>query len=335
MRRRFDDEEQRPGWFWRFVRGVLVAVLASAAVVTVLSVYVLPPPPPPPEPEPVADTGPRMIAGIEVSDEPAYTGAAAESETAGAPAPEAEVLTPVELPGPALVVNSVAFEADPERPMVAVVLDDTAANPLLHELLFSLKLPLAVGVVVGGGGDRETATAARAVGLEVVAQLPLSAQGQSGGGALEYGMPAAEAAERTLTLMQRVPMAMAAGRPLSTPAQPNVSVLRGMIGALEPLGFAYVDHGVAPQAKSTLTGGGLAMPVAVSRFTIPADASAAQTVAVLDLAAADAAQRGAAVVVAAPGEQLFLALQLWGGEGSGNAVQLAPLSAVIRRQNGG
>ena len=77
------------------------------------------------------------------------------------------------------------------------------------------------------------------------------------------------------------------------------------------------------------------MAVGASRYSIPAGASAAQAHAVLDLASADAARRGGAVVVAAPGEQLVLALQLWGGEGSSSLARLAPLSAVIRRQRGG
>ena len=80
---------------------------------------------------------------------------------------------------------------------------------------------------------------------------------------------------------------------------------------------------------------GLGAIVGVSRHTIPAGASAAEILAVLDQAAAAAARRGGAVVFAAPGEQLILALQLWGGEGSGNVARLAPLSAVIRRQLGG
>jgi polysaccharide deacetylase 2 family uncharacterized protein YibQ len=335
MRKRFDDEDQRPGWFWRFLRGVLAALVVCGGAVAVLSIYVLPPPEPP-APEPVADTGPEMVSGIEVSTAPAYTDPSGAAPTAsdGANMPEPEALTAVELTGPALAVNSVPFEADPETPLLAVVLDDTAANPLLHELLFSLNLPLAIGVIAGGGGDRETATAARSAGLEVVAQLPLVRQGESRGAALEYGLSEAESAERTLTLMQRLPMAMAAARPLSAPAQPNASVQRGMAETLEPLGFAYVDHGVAPGDRSTFGAAGMTIPLGVSRFTIPAGASAAEVIAELDLAAADAVQRGTAVVFAAPGEQLFLALQLWGGEGSANAARLAPLSAVIRRQNG-
>jgi hypothetical protein len=66
MRKRFDDEEQRPSRLWRFVKGVLTAVVVSAGAVAVLSVYVLPPPEPP-APEPAADTGPEMVSGIEVA----------------------------------------------------------------------------------------------------------------------------------------------------------------------------------------------------------------------------------------------------------------------------
>ena len=339
MRKRFDDEDERPGGFWRFVRGVLLALVVSVGAVVALSVYVLPPPAPP-APEPVeAETGPEMISGIEVATTPAYTGATTGATTGAsgpdAPAAQPETLDPIELPGPAFSVNAVPFEAEPGTPLVAVVLDDTASDPLLHGMLFSVKLPLTVGVIAGGGGDRVTADAARKAGFEVVAQLPLVRQGQSGGAGLEYGLSEDEAADRTLTLIQRLPMAVAVSRPLAAVAPPNASVLRGMLSVLAPLGFAYVDHGVAPEDRSTAAAAGLGGIVGVSRHTIPAGASAAEILAVLDLAAADAARRGGAVVFAPPGEQLILALQLWGGEGSTSLARLAPLSAVIRRQRGG
>ncbi len=292
-----------------------------------LSVYVLPPPAPAPEPV-AAETGPVMVSGIEVAT-------TAPGSAPGVPAAEPETLGPIELPGPAFSVNSAAFDSEPGAPLIAVVLDDTASDPVLHELLFSLDLPLTVGVIAGGGGDRETAAAARKAGFEVVAQLPLVLQGQSGGAGLEYGLPEADAADRTLTLIQRLPMAVAASRPLAAGTPPNASVLRGMLSVLSPLGFAYVDHGVALEDTSTAAAAGLGAIVGVSRYTVPAGASAADILAVLDTAAAGAVRRGGAVVFAAPGEQLFLALQLWGGEGSVSPARLAPLSAVIRRQTGG
>ena len=331
MRKRFDDDEdERPSGFWRFVRGVLFARVVSVGAVAVLSVYVLAPPPSPPPPPPVeAETGPEMVSGIEVATTPAYTGAAATAEQ------PAEAFGPIELPGPAFAVNAVAFEAEPGRPLVAVVLDDTASDPLLHGMLFAAKLPLTIGVIAGGGGDRVTAEAARKAGFEVVAQLPLARPGQSGGAGLEYGLSEDEAADRTLTLVQRLPMAVGVSRPLAAPALPNASVLRGILSVLSPLGFAYVDHNVGSDDRSSVVASGLGGIVGVSRHTIPPGASATEILAVLDLAAADAARRGGSVVFAAPGEQLIAALQLWGGEGSVNLARLAPLSAVIRRQRGG
>lgn len=334
MRKQYDDDE-RPSGFWRFVRGVLVALIVCVGAVAVLSVFVLPPPQSP-APEPVAaDTGPEVVSGIEVSTAPAYSSPSDSGSTTGAPAPEMDLPDLADLSGPAFMVNAVPFEPAPDTPLVAIVLDDTAANPLLHEFLFTAGLPLTVGIVAGGGGDRETANAARGAGLEVVAQLPLTRQGQSSGAGLEYGLTESEAADRTFTMMQRLPMAVAASRPLTASSPPNASVLRGMVATLTPLGFAYVDHGVAQGDRSTFVAAGLDMPVGVSRHIIPAGAGAGDVAAVLDAAAAEAARRGGAVVFASPGEQLVLALQLWGGEGSGNLARLAPLSAVILRQGGG
>lgn len=343
MRRQFDDEDERPGWFWRFAKGGLAAVVLGAGVVVALSVYVLPPPPEPPAPaeEPA---GPVMISGIEVSTTPAYSAdpAAPGDGDAGAPdpqapdaaAPEPAALEPVELSGPAISVNAAPFDAAPDTPLVAVVLDNAASAPLLHALFFSTGLPLNIGVVAGAGGDRETAAAARAAGLEVVAELPLTRAGASGGAALEYGLAEAEAASRTLTLMRRLPEAVAATPALDAPAAPNASVLLGMLGALTPLGFGYVEHGLAPEQRSAAATGMDAF-IGVSRHRIPAGASAVEAIAVLDRAAAEAVAGGGAVVFAAPGEQVILALQLWGDAGAGSLARLAPLSAVIGRQRGG
>jgi polysaccharide deacetylase 2 family uncharacterized protein YibQ len=369
-----DDDEQRPGWFWKFVRGVLIATMVSAAAIAALSIYVLPPPQLPPEPE-VAEqpAEPEMIGGIEVSKEPAYTNPAASGEAAsesgtteantneaattqtGTPetgttatpemgttasgtteqtADQTGTLEPVVLSGPALTVNSEPFDATDDLPLVAVILVDTAANPLLHEVLFAVKLPLTIGVVAGSGGDRETATAARAAGFEVVVELPVAAQGGSDGAALEFGMAEEEAATRTLTMMQRLPMAVAALRGQAVPPL-DYTVLRGILGALTPLGFGYVDHGVAPGSSSPAKAARQDAFVGVSSFRIPTGASAAEVISALDLAAADAVKKGGAVVLTAPDEQVILALQLWGEGGVGNLARVGPLSAVIRRQNGG
>ena len=337
MRKRFDDDDndnERPGWLWRFIRGVVLAAVVCAGVVAALSIYVLAPPaPPPPAPEPVAaDTGPEIVSGIEVSTRPAYSVPA--EPTASAPEPEPETSGLTELSGSAFSVNAVPFDAAPGTPLVAVILDDTASNPALHAMLFSIDMPLTVGVVAGGGGDRVTADAARKAGFEVVAQLPLTGPGQSGGGGLEYGLSEDEAADRTLTLIQRLPMAVAASRLLAV-APPEATVLRGMFSVLAPLGFAYVDHGVAPDGSSTALAAGVDGIIGVSHFSIPPGAGAAQAHAVLDRAAADAVRRGGSVVIAAPGENLILALQLWVGQGTGGVARLAPLSAVIKRQLGG
>ncbi|NIP77408.1 MAG: hypothetical protein GTN90_16130, partial [Xanthomonadales bacterium] len=68
------------------------------------------------------------------------------------PEPEPEPQGIDTLEGPAMVVNAAEYAGDLQGPLVAVVLDDTSAQPLLHQLLFSLDMPLTVGVVAGGEG---------------------------------------------------------------------------------------------------------------------------------------------------------------------------------------
>jgi len=327
-----EEEERRAGWWGRFFRGMVFSVIVCGAALWAVSIYVLPPPrEPAPEPatgQAETDQAPKTIAGIEVSTAPAYTAPTTPSAASG----DEEKLGPIELAGPAMTVNATAFTVDPAAPLVAVVLDDAAANPLMHEAMFSVDLPVTIGVIAGKDGDRVTAKAAWEAGYEVLAELPIVEQGQGGGVMLEYGLPQEEAANRAAGLMQRLPMAVAASRPLAAPAPPNAEVLNGIDSVLAPHGFGYVDVGVGPEVESTAKAAGLISPVGVSRFTIPAGVSAADAYAILIQAGADAAKRGAAVVFATPGEQLFLALQLFGGEGTEGTAKLAPLSTAIARQ---
>lgn len=329
MRRKWQDDDDQPGWFWRFARGVLASVLVSAVAIAGISLFVLPPAELPPEkPAAEAPAGPAVIGGIEVSKDPAY------SAVAPAAAPTEETLPPIALPGPALQVNAAAFATDIPTPLVAVVLDNTAADPLLRPLWLALTVPVTIGVIAGRDGDREVAEAARQAGFEVVAQLPLVPQGAALGNDLEYGMPAPEVERRADALMRRLPMAVAASWPKAAGAPPNVSVLQGVGAALVPHGFGYLDQGVAAQGAAPGEAAGLPVPVAVSRYAIPAEADLLAAIGVLDAAAADAVIRGGAVVIATPSETLFGALLLWGGEGSDSAAKLAPLSAVFSRKAG-
>jgi hypothetical protein len=99
---------------------------------------------------------------------------------------------------------------------------------------------------------------------------------------------------------------------------------------LGPLGFAWLEHGAVE--GSTASASDLDAIFAVSRFTIPPGTEATEAHAILDRAAAAAGETGASVVMAPAEEPVLLALQLWAGAGE---AEMAPLSAAIRRQNGG
>lgn len=339
MKRRYDDDDERPHWAGRLAKGIIAGVIVCGAAVAAISIFVLPPPAPPPPAETAeAESGPRVVDGIEVAERPAYFGVSEQDEAEpGGDAPAETAIAapdpagPIELSGPALVVNAEPFEAAPDEPLVAVVIDDAGASPMLHDQLFALGMPLTIGVVSGGAGDKVTARTARDAGYEVVAQLPMAAPGEAAGAALEYELPAAEAAERTQLLMRRVPVAVAAARPLAAPMPPDRDMLAGIMDALGPLGFAWLGHGVS-RGPATLPESGPEAIFAVSQITIPPGTTGADAHGMLDRAAVAATEAGGVVVMAAAEEPILLALQLWAGAAKAT---LAPLSAVIRRQNGG
>jgi polysaccharide deacetylase 2 family uncharacterized protein YibQ len=363
MAARDRDDETEGHWFFKFLRGAIAGAIICVVALIALSLFVLPPAELPPPVESAADSGPKVVDGIEVATAPvpaeivagaaapqAGTGQAGTGEVgagqAANPAPEATAApaapapidiaaSPALLAGPALEVNAAPFEAPEGMPLVAVVLDDTAADPLLLDALFSVKLPLTIGVVAGRDGDREVATRARAAGMEVVAQLPLAAPGQGGGTALEPGLTPGEAGTRTEALIQRLPMAVAASRPLAAPGLPDPATLQGMAAPVAAFGYAYLDHGVSPGEQSLLGVMGLGLSLGTSRYVLPAGSDPARILVTLDQAATDAGPGGGAVILAAPSQTLLDALLLWGGEGSVSAGALAPLSAVIARQGAG
>lgn len=333
---RDEDEENRSPWLLRFVAGAVAGLVLSVVVLAAISLWVLPPPERPADAAGEAEAGeagePTVIAGIEVAKTPAYM--APSAEQAESAAPEPEDAGPIELSGPALTVNAAPFEAPADVPLVALVIDNTAADPFFMDDLLSLELPVTVGVIAGMDGDRVTARRAREAGLEVVAELPLMPPGAGRGAELEYGLDREEAARRTELLLRRVPVAVAVSRALGAPRPPGPTVLAGIFDVVEPLGFGYVVVGAPREGPPPAAGLGRAVPLGIARLTVPAGASNTQAFEVLERAALVAAREGAAIVVASAGADILPALLLWTGV-EGEAARLAPLSAVIRRQQGG
>lgn len=367
MQKDWAEEEEgggsKVGWFLNCLWGGVVAVVVCGGIAAAISLML-----PPPEPRDWSkpDPGPVVIDGIEVSSEPAYSGsgsgdaqegaepdavastgdgeAAAAGDQPATPAPITPTLAADGTPsiarlealgGFAISVNAMPFElpADMplETPLVAVVIGNAGANPAIQAELLTLPYPATVGIVAGEPGDEETASAAQAIGLEVVAELPILAAGEGHGVLLEEGLPVDEVVGRTLVMMERLPMAVAGTWAETTGAKLDGPLLQGIGKALGAYGFAYLDRGVPPGEASEAELMEFPTLVAVSHFAIPAAAAAPEVQSALDAVAEAAAARGGAVVFVPAETAALQAVQQWLDAGAAKNLRVAPLSVVISR----
>lgn len=257
---------------------------------------------------PATDAPLAADAALSVSDDdPA---AASEPERA---APSDDRLA---LAGPALDVNARDFNAPAAGRMVALVLLATDGDdPLAAEVIEGLPFPVAIGVVAGEPGSADTASAIRAAGHEVIAELSSSV-----------------GAEEAVEALAEVPVSIAAAFTKGDGRGDNIAP--EVLETLGQYGFAYFD--------SRIIGGGAALRAARAA-SLPAISpdrggigatTEAQLLQTLNIAARVARRQGSAVVVAPASAASLRAAMRFALEGAGEAT-IAPLSAVIRQRSGG
>lgn len=241
--------------------------------------------------------------------------AAAEPQAPRMP-PPLEGAEPPALSGPALQVNAAEFAGGGEQPPIAVVIADAASGDVGQDVILSLPLAVALGIVPGSDGDQRLAEAARRRTFEVVVELPVVEPGAQTAGALTLDMAPGEIAERTEKLLGRLDEAVAA----SVTGEVMGDQVLGAVGeALDRHGFGFLGEGSVP------------VPAAAPTRRAKPEATADEVTALLDEVASEADQDGA-VIVLPPTRAALQALADWNaGEGQG---RIAPLSAVIRGGSG-
>lgn len=234
------------------------------------------------------------------------------ADASSAPPPPLEGAGPPALEGPALEVNA-AGVGDGDGRRLAVVIDGAVARDVSEDVILSLPVDVALGIVPGTEGDEALAEAARRRTFEVVAQLPVVEPGGKTPGALTLDMPPAEIAERTEKLLGRLDQAVAASL---TGEVMGDQVLGAVAEALDRHGFGFLGEGSVP------------VPAVAPLRRAKPEATAEEVTALLNEVAAEAGEEGA-VVVLPPSRAALQALADWNA-GTGEDV-LAPLSTVLKQ----
>lgn len=286
-------------------------------------------------------------ADTPATETPAAEDAPAEETNTATPEPaqtetnvEVAALAParvIELAGPALKVNARVFDAPPNAPLMAVVLEDPARGAIAANAMALLTMPLTFAVRPDRAGAQDLADAARAAGHEILAQLPLSAPKDGEQPTSLFAGAASPQGLSTVTQNYLADLGSAIGAtvPSDAPVLNDQSAMEAILAPLAPHGFAYLDlkSGIGSTGRRISESSGFEYAES-NRYAGP-EATEEQIYQILDGAAFQARRKGTAIVSVAASSAALKAVVRWGLERGGQEVWFAPLSAVIARQKAG
>lgn len=283
------------------------------------------------EPEPVAPRQLPQVAAVPRGPAPATPAPSLASRLpqAGVPAmPEPEAAPEPEDPDPgppnALADNAEAFDAPAGNPLLAVVLIDDPDSPIEPAALASLTFPVSFAIDPMRPDAGARAAELRAAGHEVVIL---------GAAAIPDGAAPGDVEVALAVARETVPQAVALMDDAESRIQGDRPVLDATVGTLAESGHGLIafPRGLnAAEETARRTG---VPAVTVFRLLDDADQSAPVITRYLGRAAFAAAQDGAVVVVGHSRPDTVTALFSWALGSRTEGVDLAPVSAVLRRLN--
>ncbi|MEM9060161.1 MAG: divergent polysaccharide deacetylase family protein [Pseudomonadota bacterium] len=240
---------------------------------------------------------------------------------------------PLDLPGPALDVNSRSFDAPGSAPLLAVVLDDAGNGSIELDKLGLLTMPLTLAIRPEGSASREMAAAARDARHEVLAQLPMArSEVEADADVLRSDLSPDDLLARVQRYVASFPEAIGATSPDGALMLRDASAMRTVLEPLAEHGFAWIDlrSGAGSSAAQLAEASGVAY--AESDRFVGSDATDEQVFTTLENAAFQARQKGTAIVYVTASGAALTAILRWGLVKDRRPVWFAPVSAVLKRR---
>lgn len=267
-----------------------------------------------------ASTGlPDVGDGTRVTTAPTTEAEAptATTETTAAPAAVAPPTVLADAAsGPATEVFAVAFTGDPNKPMLAIILEDTLETSLAP--LFETGTPLSFAIPAGFDA-RESSQSIRQSGYEVVAMVPENTSGTE------------NVAQNVSLFMENVPVAVALLDSRVSGFMLNRDTMQTVLDTIQPAGLgliAFAGSGDTLARDQALRAGS---PFGIVVQTIDETNDTDLIVQALDHAAFDALTRGSAIVFARTKPETIDAIVQWLGGAFAQQLQIVPVSAAIQK----
>lgn len=269
---------------------------------------------------------------------PAAGSPAAGRLTAADPSPARETPEQAEalLPGtpPPWLAYAAPFPADLDRAVVAIVVDDLGLDAASAERAIRLPGEVTLSWLPYGNDLLRLTAAARAHGHELLVHVPmepLAGDQDPGPDALLAAQSAAEIRRRLARNLSRFSGFVGINNHMGSRFTSDATAMMPVVDELKERGLLFLD--------SRTTGSSIAaeltrlaqVPTAVRDVYIDHDPDRAAIRARLGETEAIARKRGYAVAIGHPRDTTFAELEPWLAALSGRGLMLAPLSAIVRR----
>lgn len=265
-----------------------------------------------------------------------------QGDREGPPAGQQAALPPVPLPGrgtgepPLWQQHAVAITSTPDRPMIAIVLDDVGVNRRGAEKAIALPGPLTLAFMTYARDLPAMTAEARAAGHELMLHVPMAPQNAAldpGPNVLREGIPQAELLQRLAWGLARFDGYVGINNHMGSRFTASAEGMALVMRELKARGLLFLDSLTAANSVAGRQAAEAQVPYAVRDVFLdnePDDLAAIhRQLAILEQTARE---RGYAVGIGHPHDGTVTALQEWIPEMRARGFALVPISAIVRHR---
>jgi hypothetical protein len=296
-------------------------------------------PPQPEEPARSAEPSPPAQGAGPLSPAPAASPPVAPEQAA--PQPERQAAPPApQKAAEAWRAHAQPFEGQPGWPRIAVVIWDLGLSPEpTRAAIKELPPEVTLGVAPYGSDLQKWVDQARAAGHEVVLQAPMEPErfpeNDPGPHTLLTGLAPAENLERLDWVLGRIRGYVGVVNYMGSRFTASAEDLKPVLNRIKERGLIFLDSRASTSSVADRLAGELGLAHAANTRYLDNEASRAAIDARLEELEKAARERGWAVGIGYHYPVTIDRLSQWAKTLPAKGLQLAPLSAVARQENGG
>ncbi|MFM8534678.1 MAG: divergent polysaccharide deacetylase family protein [Acidimicrobiia bacterium] len=246
---------------------------------------------------------------------------------------------PLAAPGPGVQWrrNAIPFADLNSRPLIAIVIDDVGLDRPRSKRTWELPGPLTLSFLPYAKELREQIRAARAAGKEIMLHLPMEPAGRAepGPGALLVTMPDNEIGRRTAAALDAMDVYVGANNHMGSRFTAFKPGMQTVLQQVRARGMLFLDSRTTAQTVAEQVALETGVPTLPRNVFLDDEETLVAVKRKLGETEEIARRLGYAVAIGHPHDVTIQALAEWLPTLQAKGFALAPITAVLRKRNGG